>query len=181
MAQATEHAGTQDVEKILADWPEHPRENVEQFMEQYGPPDEATASRLIWHEPGKWKRAVAIRDPIPHEWPTPHKDIIKQTIAYKVPTDAFNKLAEFDGSVIVERTRGELSARCEMEEANYLAINLAHEIITGERTVEEAREEYTREMKAMTEEGTKGEYMKGFRFDLPTGDQRDPDEKEFDA
>jgi hypothetical protein len=33
--------------------------------------------------------------------------------------------------VIVERTKGELSARCEGEEANFLAINLAHQIVTG--------------------------------------------------
>ena len=40
-------------------------------------------------------------------------------------------LARFDGSVIVERTRGEIGARCDKEEMNYLALNLAHDIVTG--------------------------------------------------
>ena len=71
-------------------------------------------------------------------------DFLEQFIDYKVPVDMFSKLAEYDGSVIAERTKGELSARCGGTSMNFVAINLAHEIITGRRTVAEARDEYTR-------------------------------------
>ncbi len=50
-----------------------------------------------------------------------------------------SKLAQFDGSVVVERTRGELAARCADERANNLALNLAHEIIIARKSCEEAR------------------------------------------
>ncbi|MDQ3477432.1 MAG: hypothetical protein M3492_14190 [Actinomycetota bacterium] len=39
-----------------------------------------------------------------------------------MPTEFCTPLAEFDGSVIVERTAGEVSARCHDEQANFLAL-----------------------------------------------------------
>ena len=36
-----------------------------------------------------------------------------------------------DGSVSVHRTVGEISAKCDFEGANFLALNLANDVITG--------------------------------------------------
>jgi hypothetical protein len=41
-----------------------------------------------------------------------------------------SELVAFDGSVTDKRTQGLLSARCNNEEANFLALNLSHDIIT---------------------------------------------------
>jgi hypothetical protein len=54
--------------------------------------------------------------------------------------EKISDIAEWDGSVVVDRTRGEVAARCDSEAANILAMNMVHEIVTGKRTVEEARE-----------------------------------------
>lgn len=93
-----------------------------------------------------------------------------------MPPQRFTDLAKFDGSVMAVRTRGELSARCEGEEANFLAINLAHDIITGERSVEDARERYAQAMQAMTE-GRDDPYVQRLLFDPPSGETGDPDEQ----
>jgi hypothetical protein len=45
----------------------------------------------------------------------------------------------FDGSILVDRTRGEVAARCDSEAANVLGMNMVHELVTGKRSVEEAR------------------------------------------
>ncbi len=63
---------------------------------------------------------------------------------YKAPRDKYNDLASFDGSVIVERTKGEISARCDKEEMNFLALNLANDVATERKTVEEARAYYAK-------------------------------------
>jgi hypothetical protein len=84
------------------------------------------------------------REQVPHDFPAPHKDSLEQLMDYRVPVDLFSKLAEFGGSVMAERTKGELSARCGGTAMNFVAINLAHDIITGKRTVAQARQEYTR-------------------------------------
>ena len=60
----------------------------------------------------------------------------KQAQAYQ---DQLDELARFNGSLVAERTRGTLTARCDSEAMNFLAINLANDIVTGKRTVEEAR------------------------------------------
>lgn len=39
------------------------------------------------------------------------------------PVDQFDDLAKYDGSVIVERTRGEFSARCDHQEMKFIAID----------------------------------------------------------
>src|SRR3546814_4003934 len=39
-----------------------------------------------------------------HDFPAPHTDSVESVIDYRVPPDKFTALAEFDGSVIAERT-----------------------------------------------------------------------------
>src|SRR5690606_40011013 len=55
-------------------------------------------------------------------------------------TTLFRSIGLFDGSLIVARTKGEVTANCDNEGANILALNLMHEIVTGIRTPQEARD-----------------------------------------
>jgi hypothetical protein len=166
---------TKALARITAQWPTAPRESAERLIEEYGEPDEYSASQLIWHrtEDG-WKRTILSQEETAHEFPAHHSDYLEQCIDYKVPIDMFSKLAEYDGSVMVERTKGELSARCGGTSMNFVAINLAHDIVTGARTVAEARAEYAR-LYAAYQRGEHPPYTQGFQFELPQGDTRDPD------
>jgi hypothetical protein len=84
-------------------------------------------------------------------------------------------LAHFDGSVIVERSAGELSARCHDEQANLLALNLAHDIVTGAKGVDEARAYYAMEfLDARRKQPTP--YMEKLRFQPGSGTP-DPDQR----
>jgi hypothetical protein len=130
---------------VIADWPEESREAALLVIDKYGEPHEVTESFLVWHHVGPWKRMVASRDFYAHEFPAPHFDSVESVLDYAVPPEQASALAEFDGSVIVERTVGEVSARCHDEEANNLALNLVHDIVTGAMTVDEAREYYAQE------------------------------------
>jgi hypothetical protein len=62
-----------------------------------------------------------------------------------------------------------MAARCDKEAANFLALNLAHDILTGERTVDEARAFYGDTMQAVMGGGQpeNPEYIQGFTFDVP--------------
>lgn len=57
---------------------------------------------------------------------------------------------------------------------NFVAVNLAHDIITGEKTVREARDEYTYLYKSY-QDGKQLPYAEDFQFDLPESDTGDPD------
>lgn len=170
----TEKLTSDTLGEILQDWPENPRKAADRMVKKYGTPDEVTESMLIWHNNGPWKKTIVYREEVPHDFPKPHTDLLEQFINYQVPPDKFDELARFDGSVIVERTKGEISARCDREEANMLALNLAHDIITDTRTVDDARKAYADNIKSFMNDNP-GPYMQKFQFRLPAGDTADPD------
>jgi hypothetical protein len=159
------------IEQMIADWKSKPKEVARRMLAKYGLPHEATPMRLIWHQTGPWKRTEVVNEEIPHNYPKPHMDMLLQVIDYHVPPDKFDELAEYDGSVIAERTKGELAARCDREEANFLALNLAHDIVTESRSVKEARQFYAQAMQEMKP----AEYLQGLRFGVPRTAQGDPD------
>jgi hypothetical protein len=126
---------------------------------------------LVWRGNGPWKKTVVSKEEVEHRFPAPHKDVLEQFVDYKVPADKFDELAMYDGSVIAERTKGELSARCDMEEANILALNLADEVATGKRSVEDARKFYGEQI-MLLKKGQSSPYLSKLRFDA---DQRTAD------
>jgi hypothetical protein len=161
--------------EIVAEWPEESREAAQLVLDKYGEPDEATMSYVVWHDVGPWKRIVASRAFWDHQFPAPHHDSVESVLDYRVPPEAFTPLAEFDGSVVAERTAGEVSARCHDEEANNLALNLMHDIVTGAMSVDEAREYYAKEFLDYRR-GLPTPYMKALRFST-SGETTDPDER----
>lgn len=167
---ATDH-GSHTIES----WPTQSREPAQIVIDTYGEPHEATESKLIWHNVGPWKRVVATKAYFEHRFPAPHEDSVESVVDYRVPPRFFTPLAEFDGSVIAERTAGEVSARCHDEEANKLALNLMHDIVTGAKDVSEAREYYAKEF-ADYRRKLPTPYMQDLRF-RPGGDTLDPDER----
>jgi hypothetical protein len=168
-----------NVDAHTKNWPDKPKEVASQMFDRYGPPDEVTTERLIWHRNGPWKRTELSREEIPHRFPKPHTDLLEQFIDYRVPLERLSDIAAYDGSVIPERTRGEISARCDKEEMNFLALNLADEVARGIKTVDEARRTYTEQaMAAMM--GKPAPYTERLRFEVPRGDTADPDDMTVD-
>ena len=159
---------------LLGGWPPESREAAQLVIENYGDPDEATDSLLIWHRKGPWKRIVASKTFYPHEFPAPHNDAVESVLDYRVPVESFTPLAEYDGSVIVERTAGEVSARCHDEQANFLALNLMHDVVTGAKSVQEARDYYAKEFLDYRRKRPTP-YMEGLRFTPPTDETADRD------
>jgi hypothetical protein len=106
--------------------------------------------------------------------PNPQSDVVECFIDYRVPLEMFSELAKFDGSVIVEPTKGEVSARCDMEAANFLAINLMRKIVTGELDAAQAHEVYT-ETAAAYVVSRSAPLAEGFQFQLPQEQTNDTD------
>lgn len=126
------------IEHILAYWEGLPKEGALKMINKYGLPDEVTVNRFIWHNNGPWKRTEITRYTIPHNFPTPHQDFLEQTVNYRIPIHLVNDLTVFDGSVYIDKTAGEVSAKCHKEPMNFLSLNLVHDIVIGKRTVDEA-------------------------------------------
>ncbi len=163
----------------IANWPEVSKMVAQTMIDKYGQPHGVTPDMLVWNNNGPWKRTIVSKDTVLHNFPAPHPDLLEQFINYKVSADKYDDMAAYDGSVILERTKGEMSARCDKEGANFLAINLANDVATGKKSTEQARAYYTQAIKTFTETGQMDTYMKGFVFTIPTGETADPDMKTF--
>ncbi len=140
------------VMKMTGTWPKASQDAIAFMTNKYGAPAAMTDDMVIWGHTGPWKRTIVYKVEHPHEFPGHHTDVMQQWIDYKVSPSMHDKLAMYDGSVVVERTSGEISARCDKEGANFLALNLADEIVNGKRSVEDARTMYGEQvmlMKAM--------------------------------
>ena len=164
-----------EAEATLAEWPAAQRRVGKNLIERYGPPNEGTRTMLIWYDNGPWKRTALFREGPPHNFPTPHADYLMQWIDYRVPVGKFDDVGAFDGSVIPDRTAGEVAARCDMEAANFLSINLMHLIVTGRMTVDEARKQFA-ESSAAYVLNRPAPYTERLEFTLADEATADPDE-----
>ncbi|HXH73467.1 MAG TPA: hypothetical protein VNJ08_00780 [Bacteriovoracaceae bacterium] len=123
-------------------WPETAKLAAHSMISKYGPPKEATPSMLIWEKTGPFKRTIVYKQETSHRFPFAHKDVLEQVVDYRVPAAKVDELFKFNGSLKIDRTRGELSSRCDKEAMNLLALNLADEVIRDMRSVEDARKEF---------------------------------------
>ena len=147
----------------LKSWPEASQMAVKEITGKYGNADVMGEEVFMWMNKGPWKIICINKQESKHSFPVEHTDMMMQCISHKVPTDKYDDLAKFDGSVTVDRTQGLLSARCDMEANNMLALNLAHDIITGKKTVVQARKAYGDIVKEKMNGGNP-EYMQKLTF-----------------
>jgi predicted outer membrane protein len=141
-AFSKDDTSAQNVNKMTSDWPARPKLAVQEMMAKYGEPLEVSTETVIWHNQGPYKRIMVTKTEIPHDFPKPHMDFLEHTIIYNVPTEKVSDLVAFDASMTINRTAGEMSARCDLEGHNILTLNLAKDIITGKKTVAQARKDF---------------------------------------
>jgi len=129
---ASPQARRERAEDAIAYWSDSSRLQAARLIEEYGPPDEVRRGRLTWNEKGPWKRTTVWE--VSQEYPSNQDgDDLEQVLAYPVPEDKRLALLAFSDKVRVSEDGQELSAHSNREELDFLALNLAHEVIQGMR------------------------------------------------
>ena len=159
--------------KVTETWPQASKDAVKSMTEKYGLPAAVTEEMVVWNDIAPFKRGVVYKEEVTHMFPVQHSDILQQTISYRVPLDKIDDLSKFDGSLLVDRTKGELSSRNQREEMNILAFNLADKIVRGEITTEEARRQYRNNAEELMSGGT-NQMLTSLNFQT-RGNTSDPD------
>jgi hypothetical protein len=112
---------------------------------------------------------------VEHNFPEPHQDILEMAIPYHMPPTRYNKLAEFDGSIVAMRTKGLLVASCLNEPLIILTLNLANDVIIGKKTPAQARLVFAEIAQGLMK-GEKNLYTDSLQFKVLSIDQtRDSD------
>lgn len=157
----------------VSNWPEASQMAVKEITDLYGKPDGTMTDEMIWVNKGPWKKICITKMESKHSFPIEHTDMMTTTIGYDVPQDKMDDLGVFDGSVTFDRTQGTMSARCDKEANNILALNLANDIITNKKTVAAARKSYGDIVKEKMNGGNPA-YMQKLTFSAPSK-SGDPD------
>ena len=157
----------------VSNWNKSSQMAVDEITKKYGDPNGVTDDELIWINAGVWQKISITKTESKHSFPIEHTDMMTTTIMYKVPVDKMDELGIFDGSVTFDRTQGTMSARCDKEANNFLALNLANDIITNKKTVEYARKAYGDIIKQKMS-GANPEYMTKLLF-TSQSNTADPD------
>ncbi len=164
------------VEMHLAGWPAARQKLAAELIGRYGRPHQVTSTELIWGAVHPWKRIVLHRTGAKHNFPLPHEDVLEQTVNYKVPPKKAAALLSYNGSLIIDHTSGELSAHCDSEPQNRIALNLADDIVTGNRDVDEALGYHAQMVRAL-ETHVSESYPQELKFKiLPSSQTADPGE-----
>ena len=139
----------QQMQKTVSidDWPEVAKNAYKEMQAKYGPPNEVTPTRLIWTDKAPFREIILTKEAHRHDFPKPHEDCVEHVVAFKVPAEKASDLVESDGSLRFNRTAGTLSARCDSEAHNVGSLNLAHEIISGKKNVEQTRQAHVEAIK----------------------------------
>lgn len=159
--------------KMTESWPEASKSAIQGLQGKYGLPSAVTDDMVVWSASAPFKRSIVFKEEVNHEFPIQHSDVLMQTVDYRVPLDKVSQLSKFDGSLIIDRTKGELSARNDKEEMNILALNLADKIVRGEMTAEQARREYSKNAESFAA-GSSSEMISSLNFSS-RGKTSDPD------
>jgi hypothetical protein len=127
-------------ESIIIAWPTYSYRLSRMMIAKYGQPSEAREKSLVWRDNGPWKLTVVyMKDPTGRTFKR-GLGRLEQSAAYRVPADKLDALARFDKEIEADVESGRLIARSDSESENFLALNLADEVIRGKRAPKEASE-----------------------------------------
>jgi hypothetical protein len=133
------------------------------LIDEYGPPDGVALAGLGWKGRGRWKRIVVCDANEDYVADYGSADDLEQTVAYRLPKGSRAALAAFSGSVQASPDGTELSARSNSEGLNYLALNLADQVVRGVRDPRAARRFYRRTVH-LAAAGKTSRYMQRILF-----------------
>ncbi|HEX4047294.1 MAG TPA: hypothetical protein VH309_05645 [Elusimicrobiota bacterium] len=156
-------ASVKTPENVIRSWPTLARDIAKTMIDEYGLPDHYDDRALVWINNGPWRRTVVFRSPGPARPGERRDDYLEQTINYDVAPYDVPYLRRLGMGLQVDRARGELSSRSDSERLNFLALNMADQIVKGNWTVADARGVYRTTLR-LSKAGKSSPYMRGFLF-----------------
>jgi hypothetical protein len=141
----------------VLNWPEATQRVARAMITRYGSPDRWDDRSMAWIRRGSWEKIVVRR-----EGPRP----LEQTIGYRVPPAKLGDLPRFDERVAPNPDTNELTASAVDERENFLLLNLADDLVTEKRGVEDAKAFRDRVLR-LSAAGKSSPYLAGFLFEPP--------------
>ena len=130
---------------LTSGWPDSSISAAKDMIAKYGDPQETTSDSLIWRNVAPFKKIVVHKEVYSHRFPLLHQNALEHVVDYKAPVGKVDDVWNYNGSVVLNRTRGEMSSFADNEAMNILSLNLAHRVLTGNMSADAARITYGKE------------------------------------
>lgn len=144
----TEHKNKEAHDKaasLTSGWPESSITAAKEMVSKYGEPAEKTSDTLVWRNIAPFKKIIVHKEVYSHRFPLLHQNSLQHIVDYKAPISKIDDIWRYNGSIVLDRTKGEMSSFAENEAMNILALNLAHQVMSGKMGPETARVTYGKE------------------------------------
>lgn len=125
--------------KLASGWPQSSIVAAKELITKYGNPTEVTSDKLIWRNFAPFKEIIVHRNLYSSYFPLLHQNAVEHVIDYKAASDRVTNVWNYNGSVVLDRTQGQMSSFGPNEEMNVLSMNLTHKIMSGEINEDRAK------------------------------------------
>ncbi len=130
---------------LTSGWPESSMAAARDMITKYGDPHETTSDSLIWRNVAPFKKIIVHREVYSHRFPLLHQNSLEHVVDYKAPQGKVDDIWRYNGSIVLDRTKGTMSSYAENEAMNILSLNLAHKVLSGAMSADAARISYGKE------------------------------------
>jgi hypothetical protein len=134
-----DQAAFEKASKLTTGWPDSSMTAAKDIISKYGEPTETTSDALIWKNVLPFKKIIVHKEVYYHRFPLLHQNALEHVVDYKAPVGKVDDVWRYNGSIVLDRTKGEMSSFADNEAMNILALNLAHEVMSGRMGAEAAR------------------------------------------
>lgn len=143
-----ENPNTEASEKaagLTKGWPESSVIATSEMIQKHGDPHETTSDSLIWRNIAPFKKIIVHREVYSHYFPLLHRNSVEHVVDYRAPVAKIDDVWRYNGSIVLNQTKGEMSSYAENEAMNVLALNLAHKVMSGAMSSDAARVTFGKE------------------------------------
>lgn len=137
-----------DIEAHLDSWSHRDAANyARKLVGVYGPPNEISERQAYWINTSPFSEIYVKNESIPHNFPTSHMDFVYSSIVVEVPKGKIATLAGVSGSIIIDRLKMQVTARCGNLIKNAITLGFVQDVVAGIVPVTGAKSEYAKRIK----------------------------------
>jgi hypothetical protein len=126
-------------------WPESSMTAAKEIISKYGAPTETTSNALIWRNVAPFREIIVHKEVFDHRFPLLHQNSVQHVVDYKAVDSKVDDIWRYNGSIVLDRTKGQMSSFAQNEAMNILSLNLAHDVMTGKLSADAARVQFGKE------------------------------------
>ncbi len=126
-------------------WPESSVTAAKEMIQKHGDPTEITSDSLIWRNIAPFKKIIVHKEVYSHRFPLLHQNALEHVVDYRAPMTKIDDVWRYNGSIVLNQTKGEMSSYAENEAMNILGMNLANQVLSGKMSSDVARVTFGKE------------------------------------